>query len=77
MKQCDFPVRITMLHMRPLHHEHHSTKVCNDAFLNYATARIFLHKVGGGYIFVHRMLLEYFAALPQTSAEQQKCNTNG
>src|SRR2546427_9467157 len=31
MKQCDFPVRITMLHMRPLHHEHHSTKVCNDA----------------------------------------------
>src|SRR5262245_56863955 len=31
MKQCDFPVRITMLHMRPLHHEHYSTKVCNDA----------------------------------------------
>src|SRR5215467_4717266 len=31
MKQCDFSVRITMLHMRPLHHEHHSTKVCNDA----------------------------------------------
>jgi hypothetical protein len=34
-------------------------------FLDYATARIFLRKVGGGYIFVHRMLLEYFAVKPQ------------
>jgi len=32
-------------------------------FLNYATERIFLRKVGGGYIFVHRLLLEYFASL--------------
>ena len=32
-------------------------------FLNYATERIFLQKVGGGYIFVHRLLLEYFATL--------------
>jgi hypothetical protein len=32
-------------------------------FLDYATARIFLHKVGGGYIFIHRYLLEYFASL--------------
>jgi hypothetical protein len=30
-------------------------------FLDYATERIFLRKVGGGYIFVHRLLLEYFA----------------
>jgi hypothetical protein len=30
-------------------------------FLNYASDRIFLQKVGGGYIFVHRMLLEHFA----------------
>ncbi len=30
-------------------------------FLDYAAERIFLRKVGGGYIFVHRMLLEYFA----------------
>ena len=30
-------------------------------FLDYASDRIFLLKVGGGYIFVHRMLLEYFA----------------
>ncbi|NEP17437.1 MAG: serine/threonine protein kinase [Leptolyngbya sp. SIO4C1] len=30
-------------------------------FLDYAAERIFLQKVGGGYIFVHRLLLEYFA----------------
>lgn len=32
-------------------------------FLNYASERLFLRQVGGGYIFVHRMLLEYFAEL--------------
>ena len=32
-------------------------------FLDYAAERIFLRKVGGGYIFVHRLLLEYFASL--------------
>jgi hypothetical protein len=37
-------------------------------FLDYATSRIFLRKVGGGYVFVHRLLSEYFAALHQTSA---------
>jgi len=31
-------------------------------FLNYAAERILLRKVGGGYIFIHRLLLEYFAA---------------
>jgi DNA polymerase III delta prime subunit len=41
-------------------------------FLDYATARIFLRKLGGGYVFVHRMLLEYFATLHSISAEQQK-----
>jgi len=30
-------------------------------FLDYATERIFLRKVGGGYLFIHRLLLEYFA----------------
>ena len=43
-------------------------------FLDYATERIFLRKVGGGYIFVHRLLLEYFASLKQnetsTSSDQ-------
>lgn len=32
-------------------------------FLDYAAERIFLRKVGGGYIFVHRLLMEYFAQL--------------
>jgi hypothetical protein len=31
-------------------------------FLDYAANRILLRKVGGGYAFLHRMLLEYFAA---------------
>ena len=30
-------------------------------FLDYATELIFLQKVGGGYIFIHRLLLEHFA----------------
>lgn len=38
-------------------------------FLNDCTDRLFLQKVGGGYIFVHRMLLEHFAAM---SLEQEK-----
>jgi hypothetical protein len=32
-------------------------------FLDYATSLIFLQKVGGGYIFIHRLLLEHFAAM--------------
>ncbi len=32
-------------------------------FLNYASERIFLQKVGGGYIFIHRLLMEHFAAM--------------
>jgi tetratricopeptide (TPR) repeat protein len=36
-------------------------------FLEYATERIFLQKVGAGYIFIHRLLLEHFAALYQPS----------
>jgi hypothetical protein len=34
-------------------------------FLDYATERILLRKVGGGYIFIHRLLLEYFASLEE------------
>lgn len=35
-------------------------------FLDYAARELFLlRKVGGGYIFVHRMLLDYFASLKQ------------
>lgn len=32
-------------------------------FLNYAAERTFLQKVGGGYIFIHRLLQDYFANL--------------
>jgi hypothetical protein len=32
-------------------------------FLDYCAGRIFLCKVGGGYIFIHPLLLEHFAAM--------------
>ena len=32
-------------------------------FLDDATTRILLRRVGGGYSFIHRLLLEYFADL--------------
>lgn len=32
-------------------------------FLDYAAERVFLRKIGGGYIFIHRMLMEHFAKL--------------
>lgn len=32
-------------------------------FLDYATEHIFLRKFGGGYIFIHRLLLEHFAQM--------------
>jgi len=35
-------------------------------FLDYVTRLIFLQKVGSGYIFVHRQLLDYFCELPET-----------
>lgn len=40
-------------------------------FLDYASDRLFMQKVGGGYIFVHRMLLEHFAEM---SLEQERCD---
>jgi len=36
-------------------------------FLDYAAERILLRKVGGGYIFTHRLLLEYMSTLDSTS----------
>ena len=33
------------------------------SFLNYASDRIFLRRVGGSYIFIHRMLQEHFARM--------------
>jgi hypothetical protein len=37
-----------------------------EKFLDYAAKLIFLRRVGGGYIFIHRMLLEHFATRGQT-----------
>jgi len=31
--------------------------------LDYATSLIFLQKVGGGYVFIHRLVMEHFANL--------------
>lgn len=33
------------------------------SFLNYSTDLIFLRRVGGGYIFIHRLLMEHFAEM--------------
>ncbi|MFQ5409627.1 MAG: hypothetical protein ACE5FI_14555, partial [Anaerolineales bacterium] len=37
-------------------------------FLDHAVELIFLRRVGDGYIFIHRLLLEYFASLPETGS---------
>jgi hypothetical protein len=39
-------------------------------FLDHTSRLVFLRKVGGGYIFLHRYLQEYFASLPKTRPEQ-------
>jgi hypothetical protein len=38
-------------------------------FLDYTTDRNFLRKVGGGYIFIHRLLMEHFAEIYKTQEE--------
>jgi hypothetical protein len=40
-------------------------------FLDYAAERVFLRKVGGGYIFTHRLLMEYFATLEPIEQTRQ------
>ncbi|MEM7126211.1 MAG: BTAD domain-containing putative transcriptional regulator [Chloroflexota bacterium] len=39
-------------------------------FLNHATSLIFLRKVGGGYIFVHHYLQDYFATAPRENMHE-------
>ena len=39
-------------------------------FLDYAVDRVFLQRVGGGYIFVHRLLLEHFADMGMTKSNE-------
>ena len=43
-------------------------------FLDYAADRILLQKVGGGYIFIHRMLMEHFANM---NLEEGNIKTSG
>ena len=39
-------------------------------FLNYGVRLIFLKRVGSGYIFIHRLFLEHFAARRETETER-------
>jgi DNA polymerase III delta prime subunit len=40
------------------------------SFLNYASRLNFLQRVGGGYIFIHRLLLEHFAAMTEMGKDK-------
>jgi hypothetical protein len=42
--------------------------------LNYAATLIILQKVGGGYIFIHRLLLEHFATIESAGSEGAASN---
>jgi len=44
-------------------------------FLDDATTRIFLRRVGGGYSFAHRLLLDYFADLDAAEAATHPVTT--
>lgn len=43
---------------------HHTFPFRAQAFLDDATSRILLRRVGGGYSFIHRRLQDYFADAP-------------
>jgi hypothetical protein len=44
-------------------------------FLDYAAERVLLRKIGGGYIFIHRILLEHFASLSNTTLSSHEEET--
>ena len=46
-------------------------------FLNYATQLTFLQKVGGGYIFTHRLLMEHFAQNSFENVDQNNIKNRG
>lgn len=56
------------LTLRTFLHRYNSLPWRVVPFLDYCTERIFLRKVGGGYIFVHRLLQEHFASLYEKGA---------
>ena len=43
-------------------------------FLDHCAKLILLKKVGGGYIFIHRMLLDYFADLPTPAVAKKSAS---
>ncbi len=45
------------------------------AFLDYAVEKTFLRRVGGGYVFLHRLLLEYFAGLNTSQLVENENST--
>jgi hypothetical protein len=45
-------------------------------FLDDMTERLLLRRVGGGCIFIHRLLLEHFAAYPRASGIQRPASTD-
>ena len=51
-------------------HIRHYTPLNYARFLDYCADLIFLRKVGGGYIFVHRLLMEHFAALTEADIQR-------
>jgi hypothetical protein len=54
--------------MRLLLAHTHTFPLHAQRFLDDATARVLLRRVGGGYSFVHRRLLDYFASLEKKEA---------
>jgi len=46
-------------------------------FLDDCADRIFLRKVGGGYIFVHRLLMEHFASLTEEDIKRLAGSNDG
>jgi hypothetical protein len=49
----------------------HSAPMNYPRFLDYAADKSLLRKVGSGYVFIHRMLMEYFAALSKEDSARQ------
>lgn len=41
-------------------------------FLSYATRRFFMYQVGGGYMFIHRLPMYYFASLKQENSPKKE-----
>src|SRR5262245_52368121 len=60
---CGGLAAVQHLVLRLLLARSHDTPWNYARFLDYAAGRLFLRKVGGGYIFIHRLLMEYFAGV--------------